>query len=376
MRALFLLPSNGHAVARNFTHISLWQKAGGRSTVCAFSRGDDQPYKERINELLGKLDHGSLLKRIPVYKYALNKMVELSAEHDVIFVYTLDNFLLAWMGKVAARSDIKIVLFILDIRRLFIGNKLTNHIIQSFLLFAFDKCELILVSSRDYIEGYVAKHVKQLPDKWLEIENKIDPYVVDKSSDNNFLPPTKNDDSITIGYFGILRCQRSLTALLMIAEQGQGKFNIEIRGEFLGLKEAEQQISRTPNVNYLGRYKNPQDLSSIYNACDIIWACYPFETGESNQRWAKTNRFYEAGYFKKPIIVNEGSNDARFVVKAKNGLVIDLTNVNKAVSSILELNKQQLATFSSAYLVISPSTFEYSDEFDDLKKTLGFRKNS
>ncbi len=65
--------------------------------------------------------------------------------------------------------------------------------------------------------------------------------------------------------------------------------------------------------SYLGPYQAPKDLSFIYSMVDVVWASYPFSdrTTVGNHLYARTNRFYESLYFKKPFIVQKGTADAK-----------------------------------------------------------------
>lgn len=368
MKAVFLLPSTGVAVGRNFTHIKLWTSINGKPRICGIKRKESSDRTGEVDKILGTITHGKVLSRIPVYLRALNPLIEEIKHKDVIFVYTLDTFILAWMAKVASRSNIKLVLFLMDIRNLFVGTRLRNHIVQSFLRFAFRQSDLILVSSRDYLEGYAVDYLKEIPDKWMEIENKV--YVDEIPNFRRGQPEAFKGDDVVIGYFGIIRCPRSLDILLEVARRSSGVVKIIIFGEFLGVDDLVKQMEGVANISYRGKYRNPEDLSSIYASCDLVWACYPYDEKIGNQVWAKTNRFYEAGFFKKPVIVSKGTKDSEFVSANEYGMILDLGNRSESIEKLLSLQPQVVRKWEQELTKVPPENFCYSNEFEKVTRML------
>ena len=367
MKSIFLIPTLAASAARQFTHISLWRRIAPSTLVCGFSREAGKKSNYQADVVLGEFSHGNLLSRIPVYKEALNRLIELVEHKDIIFVYTLDTFLFAWMAKTAARSDIKIVFFLLDIRALFVGSKLKNHIVQSFLLFAFKRCELIVVSSSKFIDEFSSTFVGENPSRWLEIENKVDARTIDAPA---AVPlPFESSHVITVGYFGVLRCSRSLEILVKVAQKARGRIRIKIRG-IVEVADFDAHAESVDALEYLGPYKNPEDLAEIYQQCDMIWACYPYGKEVGNHLWAKTNRYYEGGYFNRPLIASEGTADAFEVDKLGIGLVLDLSDVDAAVQNVLGIKLIDLQKWSQNLSALPNKRFAYSSEFEELFKVL------
>jgi succinoglycan biosynthesis protein ExoL len=109
------------------------------------------------------------------------------------------------------------------------------------------------------------------------------------------------------------------------------------------------------NVFYMGPYRSPDDLFTIYSQIDIIVACY--DTVKLNERIAEPNKFYEALFFKKPIIVSantylasqvrkyecgfelDASKDANIIELINNSLSI--TKLKMVINNIEKINKQE-----------------------------------
>jgi len=369
VKALFILPTLDRSVGRHFTHIRLWRKNGGKTTVAAFARGNVTVWDNKVDIVLGQLKSNNILSRLPAYKRAIDDLIRVVREHDVVFVYTLDNFVFVWMSKIAARSDIKIILFITDIRPKFIGDSLFNQITQSFLKFSFEQSELVLVTSRYYIEEFATKYLGSHPDQWFEIENRVDSEIVD--FDAGFSVSRDHPYQIVIGYFGLIRCARSVEILLSAVNQSRGNVKVIMRGILSVPPELQEEIADNPWILYRGPFNNPADLGEIYGSVDIVWTCYPYSTAtEGNHMWAKTNRFYEAGYFKKPMIASLNTKDGDYVATEGIGLVVDLSEVERTVAQVNELVRSKIEFWRESLVKIPDKEFVYSYEFSRLYHTL------
>ena len=364
MRALFILPSVDASVGRHFTHVALSRKDIGPTTVAAFVRGGDSTYIDGVDTVLGRLDR-NILARLPVYKKAIDRLVDLVRAHDVLFVYTLDTFVFASLARVAAKKEIKLVYCLTDIRPGFLGSTSFSHITRNFLLYAFKQAEVVVVTSKYYVEDFARVFLGEEPERWIEIENRVDVNPV------HHLPHTecRSDfsEQIVIGYFGLIRCQRSLDVLNAASLRAGGRLKILLRGIFTPDIRADEIITDNPWMSYQGTYRNPEDLSEIYGACDLIWACYPYDAdSEGNHRWAKTNRFYESGYFRKPIVASYGTKDAEYVAANGLGPVIDLSDADQAASDIVAIDQSRMGAWASKLDTLPASEFIYTDEFERL----------
>ena len=122
-------------------------------------------------------------------------------------------------------------------------------------------------------------------------------------------------DPIRIGWFGILRCSRSLDLLLGLADQlGEG-VDLNFRGRVSAreIPDFEARIGNRRNVSFGGAFKAPEDLASIYGSVDVVWAGDFMEAG-FNSVWLLPNRLYEGGYYAVPPIAPAGTETARWIM--------------------------------------------------------------
>ena len=85
-------------------------------------------------------------------------------------------------------------------------------------------------------------------------------------------------------------------------------------------------------------------------------------------KYARTNRFYEAGFFNKPMIANKFSGDAKFVKSYNVGVNIDLKNINKSVKELNIINKRKLTEWKTNLEMINLDVFQSCDK--DYKKLI------
>ena len=80
------------------------------------------------------------------------------------------------------------------------------------------------------------------------------------------------------------------------------------------------------------------------------------------REWARTNRYYEAGYFSKPMIALENTPDGVDVSDRGIGLLIDLGSQSEAIRSILDISDVQMQEWDNHYDTVDTSAFTLTDE--------------
>ena len=126
-----------------------------------------------------------------------------------------------------------------------------------------------------------------------------------------------------IGWFGVIRCRRSLEALRRLALALPGRVEIDIRGVRANteLGPFDDIVSSTPGLRFHGRYQSPEDLAAIYGQVHFTWAIDFFEAG-LNSTWLLPNRLYEGGLHGVPSIALDGVETAAWLQARQAGLVL------------------------------------------------------
>jgi succinoglycan biosynthesis protein ExoL len=98
-----------------------------------------------------------------------------------------------------------------------------------------------------------------------------------------------------IGWFGALRCRRSLGILAEFTRRSEGRFRVVLRGRpaYTEFDDFDRLVAAEPFMDFRGAYRNPEDLTGIYGEIHFSWAVDFFEEG-LNSSWLLPNRLYES----------------------------------------------------------------------------------
>lgn len=314
---------------------------------------------------LGKIEHGQYFKRIFTYLAAI-KAIRINAKKaDVIYCFGLDLTLISIFSTIGLNK--KIVMEIGDVRNIQTGDNLLSKTIRYIEKKALNKVKLLIVTApRFYTEYY---------QKWLG--SNVNHLVIENKLDKAFMPPVleqekEQNNKIAIGYFGLLRCQWSAETLFKLAKEHADKFSIVIAGRWMLSDDDLKKLTELDNVVFLGEYKSPDDLSDLYKKIMVVWSCYePLNESQYNLHWAKTNRFYEALYFKKPLISRKGSSDGDFVLKENIGIAIEKDEkLQFTLEPLTNINNKYITQWSDKLNDIEESCYLYTNEAKNLIQML------
>jgi len=229
---------------------------------------------------------------------------------------------------------------------------------------------LVVTTSSQFIEDYYLHERGLMLKNYIELENKVHPVAGDlKTTKNDKL---KIENRIVVGYFGMIRCQRSLELIKQLQEKSD-RFYFIFRGVLMpSVKERwENDIMNIPNSSFLGSYNSPENLAYMYNEIDMSWIMYPFsEKKIGNWKWAKTNRYYEAGYYKTPMIASENTQDAIRVTKLGTGIALDLLDINGSLAVLMKLCRNDLLHYTNNLESLDRSLFEVTNDYDILAERI------
>jgi len=107
-----------------------------------------------------------------------------------------------------------------------------------------------------------------------------------------------------------------------LAEEFGMKVEIIMRGfPDVTLPDFHHRTAKRENMHYLGRYVSPDDLNSIYEDVDLIWAGDYHDAG-FNSKWLLPNRLYEGGYFATPVLIPSDCESGRWADNNGAGFTI------------------------------------------------------
>ena len=275
----------------------------------------DRAYAKRLPKLLGALP---LLFR---HRAALRAAT-------FIYARNIDMCSLAVLARFLSRSEAPLVYEVLDIQRIFIGWRPANYLMRWLERRVLKRCDLLVVSSPGFMARYFTP-VQGYRGRSFLLENKIsfakakliERPVAGMAVHGAGAEPAKK---WVIGWFGTLRCPKSLDMLCRLAEALPERVEIYMRGypTETGLAVFEEAIARHPNMTYGGEYRNPEDLAEIYGKVHLTWA-FDFLDEGSNSKWLLPNRIYEGGYYGSVALAEKGTETGDKVRELGLGYAFD-----------------------------------------------------
>lgn len=235
---------------------------------------------------------------------------------EVLHARLFDAAFLAMVTRWLLRLDAKLVYEIEDVQAVFFRDSLAGRVLRFLerrILYAAD---LVVLPSPGFAEGYLAPRQGYDGPVFL-LENRIQ---LDEIPSKD-MPPSPNaqrwrdtQDRWVIGWFGTLRCVKSMRLLAEIAERMGDKVLIYTRGypTETGLDAYMEIVNKYPNWIYEGPYLMPDDLEDLYGRVHFVW-CLDFLDEDGNSELLLACRMYHGGYFGVVPIVAQQSQMARFL---------------------------------------------------------------
>lgn len=284
----------------------------------------------------------------------LRRWVTRLQEPDLIIARNLEMLALAsrlqdhWAGAPA------LVYECLDIHRLMLRQDAVGTAMRAAEQHWSKKASLLITSSPAFLRNYFDIH--GAPPAQV-VENKV---LWDGSARgvNPALAASAAGSPLRIGWFGALRCARSLAALNGLATAMQGKVEVVLRGR-PALNEFDDfpaAVAGRPHLHFEGPYRNPDDLPAIYSDVHLAWAIDFFEAGQNSQ-WLLPNRIYEGCLHGAIPIALAGTETASFIERHGIGIVLPDIAPETLRAMLGGLTPERLATLARAVAALPPEHF-------------------
>lgn len=284
----------------------------------------------------------------------LRRWVTRLQEPDLIIARNLEMLALAsrlqdhWAGAPA------LVYECLDIHRLMLRQDAVGTAMRAAEQHWSKKASLLITSSPAFLRNYFDIH--GAPPAQV-VENKV---LWDGSARgvNPALAASAAGSPLRIGWFGALRCARSLAALDGLATAMQGKVEVVLRGR-PALNEFDDfpaAVAGRPHLHFEGPYRNPDDLPAIYSDVHLAWAIDFFEAGQNSQ-WLLPNRIYEGCLHGAIPVALAGTETAAFIERHGIGIVLPDIAPETLRAMLGGLTPERLATLARAVAALPPEHF-------------------
>lgn len=289
-----------------------FSEAGAEVTAFTMRRGSPfDPDWRNID--LGETRDAAFAQRIGALIAArpiLRQHREALRSGDIYYARNLDMLALArWAGRMSGASA-PLVYECLDVHRFLSREDPIGAGLRAAEASLLRDVALTVVSSPAFAREHFDKR-HALRTRTLLIENRL-PCGVDYGPRPAAPPPGR--ERLRIGWFGNLRCERSLGLLLDLAARFPDKVEFSLRGvpARAAIADFESRVRGRDNVSFGGRYAWPRDLAQIYGDVDIVWAG-DFHDAGANSKWLLPNRLYEGGYYGAPALAPADSETGRWI---------------------------------------------------------------
>ncbi|MGV3576542.1 MAG: glycosyl transferase family 1 [Devosia sp.] len=320
-RILYLVHNlSDPAVARRLAMLRL----GGAEVEIAGFRRADAPLADLPAETVVELDithDARMLQRLLATlkaRYGVKRWAKVLARPDVIIARNLEMLAVA-EGLLSLWDEPPALVYeCLDIHRLMLRQDRLGRGMRAVEQRLMRRANLLITSSPAFLERYFDE---QGAPPALLIENKVFAPGHEAVGRNSALDGVEGP--VRLGWFGALRCRKSLAALDGVSRALDGKLEVTLRGR-PALTEFENfhgTVETAPHVSFGGAYLYPDDLAKIYSDVHMVWAIDFFEEGQ-NSAWLLPNRVYEGCLNGAVPIALAGTETAAFIERHGIGVVI------------------------------------------------------
>ncbi len=326
MRLLYLVHDLDDAAVKR--RLRFLRDGGADVAPIGFRRDRDGTVQDLPEGLvIGRTQNGRMLRRILSTARAVAGSGRWHHElprADIVISRSLEMLLLAVVVRHRVGATTPIVYECLDIHRLMTRPDRVGKLLRWIERRLLDRSSLLVVSSPRFVEDYFVRVHARLP-PWRLLENKLLPDEVGAEAGAGIVTRSLPDTTTwRIGWFGIIRCQRSLDLLAALAGASNGRIVVDIRGRVAHdvIPDFEACIAATPGLTFGGPYDRATDLATLYGGVHFNWAIDLYEDG-LNSAWLLPNRLYEGSIFGSVPLALRSVETGRWLARHGCGLLLD-----------------------------------------------------
>lgn len=321
-KIVFIL--NNITITRCLKRVSEFIDNGYDVEVYGFEKEGGERYASPANyhiEVIGTFsDKQPYFARLKVYYESLKSLLKKFKNQDVVFYYFFFN--IAFAARLSCRRS-----FIYeesDMPYTNLGNKMLRWFLGVVDKRIIQKSLLTVMTS----EGFIDYHFgEERPNNIVVVPNRVNPSLMTLP----YQRKEHNVNHLSFAFVGGFRYTSVLNFATVVAESfPQHEFHVY--GIVIENSDALDSLCKKyQNVRFHGKFKNPDDLPSIYEKIDLVLATY--DATSINAQYAEPNKMYESIFFRTPIIVSSNT----FLEKKVNKLGIGY--------SVNALSKQEIVSF-------------------------------
>ena len=267
------------------------------------------------------------VKKISIYKNKIQHVINKVNSQDIIYAFGFEigsivSFL--WKFKfIYEEGDIS-------------ASRINNLLLKKTLIYLDKRIirkSILTIFTSEGFQDYLFPDGNPFAKKTIFINNKLH---------HSFLHATrpfknfKNIECVKFGFVGLIRYPNTIIRFAEVIGKNFPNHEFHFFGDSEGNCLDHINWLKFPNVKFHGKFKNPQDLTVIYNKIDLNVVCY--DPTSFNVRIAEPNKLYESIFFNIPIIVSQGTFLQRKVESLKVGYSINSLSNSSIVKFVESLN--------------------------------------
>ena len=300
------------------------QEGGAELTLVGFARGDREPGEVAGQHpvLLGRTQDGRLARRAAAIAGAAARLpawADALAGSDLVMARTLEMLLLASLARRLRAPRAALAYECLDIHRLMLAPGAAGHAMRGLERRLLRRCTGLVVSSPAFLTRHFARY-PALPPSIL-LENKVLASELEDARSAAERPQLPAEPPWRIGWFGVIRCRRSLALLAELVRRLPGRVEVVIRGRPArdAVPEFDQVVADTPGLSFDGAYDRGTELARLYGGVHFTWAIDFYEAG-ANSDWLLPNRLYEGSLHGAVPLALAGVETGRWLERHRCGV--------------------------------------------------------
>ncbi|WP_353212686.1 glycosyl transferase family 1 [Rhodovarius sp.] len=241
------------------------------------------------------------------------------ARRDVVLSRQLETLLLGRAARDGFAPGAVLAQECLDVHRLLVGQGLAARLLRWLEHRLLAACDLVITSSPGFEREYLRPmHGAALPPVLL-VENKV---LAGEAGAGPALRPV--GPPWRIGWYGVLRCRRSLLLLAALARRLPGLVEVDLRGRPArsAIPDFDALVAASPGLVFGGGYDRRHELAGLYGGVHYVWAIDFFEAG-ANSAWLLPNRLYEGTLYGAVPIAQGDVETGRWLALRRAGLLLE-----------------------------------------------------
>jgi succinoglycan biosynthesis protein ExoL len=290
---------------------------------------------------LGPTKDGRFAQRLmAIAKAALSLRARLKGipKPDIIIGRNLEMLALAKRAKTLLSADTPIVYECLDIHRLLLGQNKISKAMRSAERALGRDAALLVTSSPAFVRDYFQR-LGQIHAPVMLLHNKVLEFADGPAEKCSHEIAASGGEPWTIGWFGALRCRKSLKLLAEFTRRTEGRYEVVLRGRpaYSEFPDFDAFVGAEPHIRFEGVYRNPEELARIYGEVHFSWAIDFFEEG-LNSSWLLPNRLYEGCRHGAVPIAMRQTETGRFLADRHMGVLLDEASVSALASLLADMD--------------------------------------